>query len=96
MLYLFAALAEKERSLIATRTKAALQAAKARGNRTNLDEAEWTASEVILVIESIRRAVAKSLRGMIAPLQARGIRTSHGGPEWMATADRVIDRSAAA
>jgi DNA invertase Pin-like site-specific DNA recombinase len=96
MLYLFAALAEKERSLIATRTKAALQAAKARGNRTNLDEAEWTASEVIPVIESIRRAVAKSLRG-IAPLQVRGIRTPHGGPEWMATAvKRVIDRSAAA
>jgi DNA invertase Pin-like site-specific DNA recombinase len=95
MLYLFAALAEKECSLIATRTKAALQAAKARGNRTNLDEAEWTASEVIPVIESIRRAVAKSLRG-IAPLQVRGIRTPHGGPEWMATAvKRVIDRSAA-
>jgi DNA invertase Pin-like site-specific DNA recombinase len=43
MLHLFAALAEKERALIATRTKAALQAVKARGvqlgNRTNLDQA---------------------------------------------------------
>ena len=31
ILHLFAALAEKERAMIATRTKAALQAAKARG-----------------------------------------------------------------
>jgi DNA invertase Pin-like site-specific DNA recombinase len=31
VLHLYAALAEKERSLIATRTKAALQAAKGRG-----------------------------------------------------------------
>ena len=43
MLHLYAALAEKERSLIATRTLAALQAVKGRGvrlgNRTNLAEA---------------------------------------------------------
>jgi DNA invertase Pin-like site-specific DNA recombinase len=110
MLHLYAALAEKERSLIATRTKAALQAAKDRGvtlgnpklaqarkaaNSRKQAEADQTASRVMPVITSIRRTGAKSLREIAAELEARGIRTPRGGTAWTATVKRVIDRSAA-
>jgi DNA invertase Pin-like site-specific DNA recombinase len=110
VLHLYAALAEKERSLIATRTKAALQAAKDRGvtlgnpklaqarkaaNSRKQAEADQTASRVMPVITSIRRTGAKSLREIAAELEARGIRTPRGGTAWTATVKRVIDRSAA-
>jgi DNA invertase Pin-like site-specific DNA recombinase len=112
MLHLYAALAEKERSLIAARTRAALRAAKARGvtlgnpklaqarevaNSRKQVEADRTASGVMPVIESIRQAGATSLREIAAALEARGIRTPRGGTAWTATAvKRVLDRSAAA
>ncbi len=101
MLHLYAALAEKERSLIAARTKAALRAAKDRGmtlgnprlaqaravaNSRKRAEADRTASEVMPMIESIRQAGAKSLREIAAALEARGIRTPRGGTAWTATA----------
>ena len=107
MLHLYAALAEKERSLIAARTRAALRTAKARGvtlgnpklaqarevaNSRKQVEADRTASGVMPVITSIRRTGAKSLRAIAAALEARG-----GGTAWTATTvKRVIDRSAAA
>src|SRR5688500_4760388 len=112
MLHLYAALAEKERSLIATRTRAALRAAKERGvtlgnprlaqarevaNRRKQAEADQTASRVMPVTTSIRRTGATSLREIAAELEARGIRTPRGGTAWTAMAvKRVIDRSAAA
>jgi DNA invertase Pin-like site-specific DNA recombinase len=112
MLHLYAALAEKERSLIAARTKAALGAAKGRGvtlgnpklaqareaaNSRKQAEADRTAGEVMPVIESIRQAGATSLREIAAALEARGVRTPRGGTAWTAmTVKRVIDRSAAA
>jgi DNA invertase Pin-like site-specific DNA recombinase len=105
-------LAEKERSLIAARTKAALQAAKGRGvmlgnpklvqarevaNGRKRAEADQAASEVMPVIQSIRQAGATSLRKIAAALEARGVRTPRGGTTWTAMAvKRVIDRSAAA
>jgi DNA invertase Pin-like site-specific DNA recombinase len=111
MLHLYAALAEKEHSLIAARTKTALQAAKGRGvqlgnpklaqaravaNGRKRAEADRTASEVMPVIESIRQAGATSLRAIAATLQARGIRTPRGGTVWTAmTVKRVIDRAGA-
>jgi DNA invertase Pin-like site-specific DNA recombinase len=103
MLHLYAALAEKERALIATRTKAALRAAKARGvtlgnpKLAQAREADQTASRVMPVIESIRRTGVKSLREIAAELEARGIRTPRGGTAWTAmTVKRVIDRRAGA
>jgi DNA invertase Pin-like site-specific DNA recombinase len=72
ILHLFAALAEKERALIATRTKAALAAAKARG------------ANVIPVIHEVRRAGATTLREIAQALNARGISTPRGG-QWHAT-----------
>jgi DNA invertase Pin-like site-specific DNA recombinase len=112
MLHLYAALAEKERALISTRTKTALRAAKARGvtlgnpklaqarevaNGRKQAEAAQTASRVMPVIASIRRTGATSLRAIAAELEARGIRTPRGGTAWTATAvKRILDRSPAA
>jgi DNA invertase Pin-like site-specific DNA recombinase len=112
MLHLYAALAEKERALIAARTKAALHAAKGRGvmlgnprlaqarevaNSRKKAEAAQTASRVMPVITSIRRTGATSLRAIAAELEARGIRTPRGGTAWTAmTVKRVIDRGATA
>ena len=48
MLHLFAALAEKERAMISSRTRVALEAAKAKGQKLgnpNLAQARVTASE---------------------------------------------------
>jgi DNA invertase Pin-like site-specific DNA recombinase len=105
MLHVYAALAEKERSLIAARTRDALAAAKARGkvlgNRTNLAEARAAGRELLVrqadrfaanvlpVIEDIRRQGAKSLREIAAQLTARGVRTARGG-EWSTSAVRNI------
>jgi DNA invertase Pin-like site-specific DNA recombinase len=102
LLHIYAALAEKERTLIATRTRDALAAAKARGvqlgNRKNLDaageagraslaqRADQHAASVLPLIDDIRRQGAKSLREIAAQLTARG-------GAWMATAVKnVLDR----
>jgi DNA invertase Pin-like site-specific DNA recombinase len=112
MLHLYAALAEKERALIAARTRDALAAAKGRGqrlgNRTNLAEAQRQGAEagrrkadqhaanVAPVIAEVRRAGASTLREIAAALTARGVRTPRGG-EWTAAAvKRVLDREAPA
>src|SRR5207248_8421635 len=88
ILHLFAALAEKERAMIATRTKAALQAAKARGVKLGgprLKEArrlalkaveaaaDQHAANVLPIIRDIRRAGAGTLRDIADALNARGI-----------------------
>jgi DNA invertase Pin-like site-specific DNA recombinase len=109
MLHLYAALAEKERSLITTRTKAALQAAKARGvrlgNWTNLDEArqrgiqaraahaERHARHVLPVIREVQVAGARSLAEIADALNARGVPTSRGGSWAPMTVKRVLDRA---
>src|SRR4051794_25347113 len=112
MLHIYAAMAEKERALISTRTKDALAAAGVRGvklgNRTNLREAgqrgaaatrekaEQHAGNVLPIIQEVRRAGAASLREIAAALTARGVRTPRGGG-WTATAvQRALDREGAA
>ena len=94
----FAALAEKERSLIATRTKAALAAAKARGVKLGgpkLAEARRSgaasikaladrhAANVLPIIREIQRTGATSLHQIADALNARGISTPRGG-QWYA------------
>jgi DNA invertase Pin-like site-specific DNA recombinase len=107
ILHLFAALAEKERGMIATRTRDALARAKARGVKLGgpkLAEARKAAAEIIEanadrhaanvlpIIREIQRAGAKSLRAIAAALNARGIATARGG-RWQAmTVSNVLSR----
>jgi DNA invertase Pin-like site-specific DNA recombinase len=111
MLHLYAALAEKERRLIAERTKAALSARKARGtklgNPTNAPEAAALGREVLVseadrftanvlpVIRSIQATGVISLAGIAAALNARGIPTSRGGRWHVSTVRNVLRRQLA-
>jgi DNA invertase Pin-like site-specific DNA recombinase len=95
MLHLYAALAEKERRLIAERTKAALAAKKAAGTRLgnphNLDQAgclgraalvqtaDEFASGLIPVLQTICASGARSLAAIAMELNRRGIRSARGG-----------------
>ena len=98
ILHLFAALAEKERAMIATRTRDALKRAKARGVKLGGPKlrqareaavkaieinAERHAAKVLPIIREIQRAGAKSLRAIAGALNARGIATARGG-RWQA------------
>jgi DNA invertase Pin-like site-specific DNA recombinase len=98
MLHLYAALAEKERALIAQRTRDALKAAKARGvvlgNPKLADvraravastkaEADRFASNVAPIIREIQASGVSSHRGIARALNARGVGTARGG-EWTA------------
>jgi DNA invertase Pin-like site-specific DNA recombinase len=108
VLHLYAALAEKERELISTRTRAALAAAKARGVRLggpNLEEArelavasikasaDRSAANIVPIIKSIKRAGATSLREIAEALNARGIATPRGGKWYAQSVANVLARS---
>src|SRR5271170_4060003 len=97
MLHLYAALAEKERHLIADRTRAALAARRAQGvklgNRVNLAAAgakgaatqragaDAFASNVLPIVRQIQASGATTPRAIAAALNDRGVRTARGG-EW--------------
>jgi len=105
MLHIYAALAQKERAMIAERTRAALAQKKARGallgNRTNLAQAQAKgttatrkaadgfAANVLPIIHQLRAAGVTSLRTMTAALNARGVKTARGG-EWHVTTVRNL------
>src|SRR5881392_2946155 len=87
MLHLYAALAEKERSLISQRTREALNAAKARGvvlGNPRLDdvrgravastkaEADRFAKNILPIIREIQASGVTSQRGIARALNARG------------------------
>ncbi|MGY2053204.1 recombinase family protein [Methylobacterium sp. JK268] len=110
MLHIYAALAQKEREMIATRTRIALAMKKAEGaqlgNRKNLSEAgvkgaaanksgaDAFASNVLPLIHKLK-AEGLSLRGIVDELNARKIATARGG-EWTAMqVSRVLARTAA-
>jgi DNA invertase Pin-like site-specific DNA recombinase len=106
MMHLHAALAEKERRLISDRTKAALAAAKARGQQLvgnpRLAEARGIASARIVadaeaharlvapIIAEIRAAGVTSLRGIAAAPTARGVPIARGG-SWQAAQVRNVN-----
>jgi DNA invertase Pin-like site-specific DNA recombinase len=102
ILHLFAALAQKERSLISKRTKEALAAAKAAGTTLGnpkieqarikavveiVDRANQNAANVLPLIREIKRAGATSLRQIADALNKRGISSPRGG-RWHATSVR--------
>lgn len=92
-----AVVAQHEREEISRRTRAALQAAKARGVRLGCPTPEIGSAAGIAVIQAraseyaarlapivadIKRAGCTTLREIAAALQARGIATPRGGSNW--------------
>jgi DNA invertase Pin-like site-specific DNA recombinase len=108
ILHLYAALGEKERKLIAARTKAALAIRKAQGKALGgpkLPEARELAQAVIKanadrhaanvlpIIRAAQKAGATTLREIADALNARGVHTARGG-KWFATSVKnILDRS---
>ena len=109
MLHLYAALAEKERSLISQRTRDALKAAKARGvvlGNPKLDavrdravasvkaDADRFAKNVAPIIREIQASGIASHRGIARSLNARGVATARGG-QWTAVqVGSILQRTA--
>jgi DNA invertase Pin-like site-specific DNA recombinase len=110
VLHLYAALAEKERSLISSRTRHALQAAKARGVTLGSPKlhlargsavealkaaADRHAANILPVIREAQKAGASSLRSIAEALNARGIATARGGVWHPMTVKNMLDRDGA-
>jgi DNA invertase Pin-like site-specific DNA recombinase len=109
MLHIYAALAEKERGMIADRTRSALAAKKAHGavlgNRTNLAEAQAIgaaanraaadsfAANVLPIVRQIQAAGATTHRAVATALNARGIRTARGGAWHVSTVQNLLARA---
>lgn len=108
MLHIYAALAEQERRMISARTKAALAAAKTRGqvlgnprleearaiaNRRLKAGAEAHAAMVFPAIKKAQKAGASSLRDIAEVLNARGIATARGGRWHPQSVANVMGRS---
>jgi DNA invertase Pin-like site-specific DNA recombinase len=108
VLHLFAALAEKERALIATRTRQALSAAKARGvtlgnpklhvaRKSAVEavkaEADRYATNVLPIIREAQKAGASTLRQIAEALNARGIPTARGGQWYAQSVANILERA---
>ena len=108
VLHLFAALAEKERALISTRTRQALSAAKARGvtlgnpklhvaRKGAVDavktEADRFAANVLPLIREAQKAGARTLRELADALNARGITTARGRQWYARTVANILERA---
>lgn len=106
-LHLWAALAEKERRLIAERTRQALLAKRDRGEslgNPNITEvakagaarrqvqADEHAERVLPIIAEIRRAGVSTLQGIADALNARGVRSARGGRWHPSTVRDVVLR----
>ena len=107
VLHLFAALAEKERALISTRTRQALAAAQARGVTLGSPRlaqarvsavaaikasADQHAANVLPIIKEAQMAGATTLRAVADALNARGISTARGGQWHAMSVKNVLDR----
>jgi len=108
MLHLYAALSEKERELISTRTKAALQVLKDKGvqlgNRTNLDDARAIghekckaqanefANNVLPLIQQLRDK-GETLQAIAKRLNDTGMKTRRGGQWHHTTVANILKRA---
>jgi DNA invertase Pin-like site-specific DNA recombinase len=108
VLHLFAALAEKERALISTRTRQALAAAKVRGvalGNPKLHAARKSAVEavtagadrfaanVLPIIREAQKAGATTLRQIAEALNARGVATARGGQWHAKSVSNILERA---
>jgi DNA invertase Pin-like site-specific DNA recombinase len=109
MLHLYAALAEKERRLIAERTRSALAAKKAAGiklgnprnitqagklGRTNQQAtADAFVAEVIPVVRAIQAAGATTLEAITRALNQRGVRTARGTRWYASSVMNLLERA---
>jgi DNA invertase Pin-like site-specific DNA recombinase len=107
ILHLYAALSEKERNLIAARTKAALAVRKAQGKPLGGPKfpkarelgqavikanADRHAANVLPIIQAAQKAGASTLREIAEALNARGVHTARRG-RWFATSVKnILDR----
>lgn len=110
LLHIYAAFAERERAIIAARTKAALWAMKVRGaklgNKTNLAEASLKggmasqaaadafAANVLPIVRQMQLSGVTTLADLAAGLNARGIPTARGGSWHPMTVRNLLHRGA--
>jgi len=109
MLHLYAALAEKERRLIAERTRAALAAKRAQGaalgnpknlatagsmgRQTLIGEADEFAVKVLPIVRSIQAAGPIGMVRIADELNNRGIRTARGGRWHVSSVANLLART---
>jgi DNA invertase Pin-like site-specific DNA recombinase len=109
MLHLYAALAEKERRLIADRTRQALAARKGQGAKlgnprnapeaaalgrlTQRAEADAFAAKILPIIDALRKTGIRGMVSIAEALNSRGVRTMRGGRWHPSTVQNLLRRS---
>jgi DNA invertase Pin-like site-specific DNA recombinase len=109
MLHIYAALAEKERAMISSRTRLALAQKKlsgvALGNRTNLARAQALGAaashqaalahdvNVMPIVRQIQASGVVTNRAIAEALNARGVKTARGGAWHHSTVGKMLARA---